>query len=260
MDATPGAVNTIVFWSKNYGPFLESGIGPSLIRMGYNLYFHFSLISGPSILEPNVPRLSERLKQLFSLCEQFGGKSVAWRFDPICFYRIGKGGIKNNLSDFPDIAEAARTSGVKRCIASFMDQYRKIDRRISYLKAKGTEVPEPAETDERKKMEVVERMARLLTERGIRLELCCEKDLCCKIREKSLVRPSACISGPLFETLFGTNPDKRRDRGQRASQGCLCTRSVDIGSYDEHPCFHNCVFCYANPVIDTEIRSRRNGK
>ena len=40
----------------------------------------------------------------------------------------------------------------------------------------------------------------------------------------------------------------RRDTGQRVQKGCGCKVSVDIGVYHQHPCYHNCLFCYANPT------------
>ena len=259
VDASPDAVHTIVFWSKNFGPFLGSGVGNRLTRMGYHLYFQFSINSESRLLEPNVPPLDQRLEQLSFLCERFGGMKVAWRFDPVCFYRVEGSHLQNNLSDFPRIADAAHAAGVNRCITSFMDQYRKISRRLSCLKKEGTTVPEPVEPDGETRKKVIERMAALLEKKGIGLELCCEKALLTELEEHSNVQPGACISGPLFETLFGGIPDKRRDRGQRAGQGCMCTRSVDIGSYRDHPCVHNCLFCYANPQIDREISEKRAG-
>ena len=39
VTATPDNVHTIVFWSKNFGPFIEGGYGQMLAAMGYNLFF-----------------------------------------------------------------------------------------------------------------------------------------------------------------------------------------------------------------------------
>ena len=41
-----------------------------------------------------------------------------------------------------------------------------------------------------------------------------------------------------------------KDSGQRRAAGCTCGVSKDIGSYNLHPCSHNCLFCYANPTCD----------
>lgn len=62
--------------------------------------------------------------------------------------------------------------------------------------------------------------------------------------------PNACINGHLYKALFGGNPEIRGDYGQRRKQGCQCTKSFDIGSYEDHPCFHNCLFCYARTGLD----------
>ena len=37
--AAPQEVHTIVFWSKNFGPFLKKRIGEQLQKRGYNLFF-----------------------------------------------------------------------------------------------------------------------------------------------------------------------------------------------------------------------------
>ncbi len=41
VPAIPDKVHTIVFWSKNFGPFIEGGHGQTLAAMGYNLFFQF---------------------------------------------------------------------------------------------------------------------------------------------------------------------------------------------------------------------------
>jgi len=85
--ATVPPVHTIVFWSKNFGPFLEGDYGGRLQALGYHLYFQFTINSENPVLEPNLPGLDQRLEQLQRLCDRFGLRSVNWRFDPICFYR-----------------------------------------------------------------------------------------------------------------------------------------------------------------------------
>jgi hypothetical protein len=103
-------------------------------------------------------------------------------------------------------------------------------------------------------------MSKLLKKNNIKLLLCSEKKVLLTLRSDGTddeitgnVSESACIDGKLFARLFKGEPDLKRDYGQRSKQGCKCTKSVDIGSYQEHPCFHNCLFCYANPLIDGKI-------
>jgi hypothetical protein len=92
VQATPDKVHTIVFWSKNYGPFLKGGYGEDLVRRGFHLFFHFTINSEDPVLEPCIPSLEERLEQSRALSREFGSEVISWRFDPICFYKDkGKG-------------------------------------------------------------------------------------------------------------------------------------------------------------------------
>ncbi len=254
IDARSDKIHTIVFWSKNYAPFLKEGIHDELKSMGYNLFFHFSINSESSMLEPSVPSLKERLKQLERLCEINDSKNIAWRFDPVCHYKTSSGVAGNNLSDFTKIAERGSELGISKCITSFADKYRKIEKRIQFLKNKGKDVPVLVDIDHARKIEIIKRMGSLLDKKGIELSLCCEKELFSDSIKKENIKESACIQGKLFSKLFNGDLEIKRDYGQRANQGCQCSKSIDIGSYDRHPCFHNCLFCYANPAIDKKIR------
>ena len=62
------------------------------------------------------------------------------------------------------------------------------------------------------------------------------------------IRQSACIDNHRLKALYGGPISLKQDRGQRVKAGCGCRESIDIGSYHLHPCFHNCLFCYANPA------------
>ena len=129
--ATAPPVHTIVFWSKNFGPFLEGGYGRRLHELGYHLYFQFTVNSRHLLLEPHLPGLDRRIEQIQRLCDQFGPAAVNWRFDPICFYRSRKTGLGSNLEDIDRIAEAAAAAGIRRCTTSFMDVYAKIAKRTA---------------------------------------------------------------------------------------------------------------------------------
>ena len=165
--------------------------------------------------------------------------------------------MENNLSDFAKIAEKVSELGMSRCITSFADRYRKIEKRVQFLKDKGMNAPRLADIGHVKKMDIIGRMASLLDKKGIELSLCSEKELFSDTTKKENITESACISGKFFAELFKGDPEIKRDYGQRAKKGCKCSQSVDIGSYELHPCFHNCLFCYANPAIDQEIKKGR---
>ncbi len=243
VQASPKQVNTIIFWSKNFGHFLHNNDGEKLQAMGYNLFFNFTINTHDRLLEPNVPSLTSRLAQLTELATRFGAQIINWRFDPICFYKRQDGKRLNNLGDFLLIAHKAAACGIKRCITSFMDNYHKIQKRVAPLKGFSFIDP-PLE----KKITTLLKMEDHLTQLEISLFTCCEKTLIAHLPDESTILPSSCVPNDFLMELYGGRLSLRKDTGQRISSGCTCRTSIDIGVYHLHPCFHNCLFCYANPV------------
>lgn len=251
VTATPDTVHSIVFWSKNYQPFLNLFAHQILADKGFNLFFNFT-VNSRSLLEPGIPDTGARLDQATFLADRFGPDKLAWRFDPICFYEQD-GKLKNNLDEFFTIAQAMASIGVTRCVISFYDKYKKVDHRLKHLAAQGGPLIEFIDPEKKKKEEIIKKLAAQLSPLNIQLFLCCEGSLAQDIPWEG-VEPNACIDGKLLKKLFGGNPETARDRGQRTKLGCNCTKSVDIGSYEEHPCFHNCLFCYAKTGADIHIK------
>ena len=251
IPASASHVHTIVFWSKNFGPFIEGGYGCLLRQKGYHLFFNFTVNSDSPFLEPNLPALDLRMNQAAALCETFGPAAVSWRFDPICFYTLPDGSTGDNLHDFPKLAEFMASIGILRCITSFMDHYPKILRRPKPY-------PEFAfiEPDMDRKTDVLKEMTDILAQTAVKLYTCCEKDVLAAMPPGSGVMASACIPNRLLVDLFGGSLSFKKDTGQRTKQGCGCMASTDIGIYSEHPCHHNCLFCYANPAADKSIKKK----
>lgn len=241
IPATADRVSTIVFWSKNFAPFIKNNHGIILKKMGYNLFFNFTLNSPDPVLEPCLPTFPERLAQLETLAESFGSRSINWRFDPLFFYK--KNGIKNDpLSHFSEIAKTASDIGVKNCITSFADIYKKVKTRCKFLNKF-----EITSLLAKEKNDLLLQMANKLSKYHINLKVCCEKELVLSLPADSEIKESACIDNHLLKKIFCDNISIAKDSGQRKGSGCLCNKSYDIGSYSLHPCFHNCVYCYANP-------------
>ncbi len=253
VPATPDAVHTIVFWSKNFRPFIGGHYGDRLLELGYHLFFNFTINSASADLEPNVPSLDERLNQMSYLAEHFGPLAINWRFDPICFYRVNQGALNDNLHDFAYIARKAAGCGIERCITSFMDHYPKIARRLP--PRSGFVFVDPPLID---KVNTLMKMESQLADLGIQLQTCCEKAVIDALNANSSITPSACIPNDLLLGLYGGNLSLKRDTGQRVKAGCGCRVSVDIGSYRQQPCYHNCLFCYANPA--SGIGGKRDGR
>lgn len=245
-------IHTIVFWSKNFGPFLEGGYGESLLQMGYHLFFNFTVNSEDALLEPNLPPLAQRLGQLKILAQRFEARRIYWRFDPICFYRIDNGPRKNNLKEFLAIADTAAACGIPRCITSFLDIYRKVERRAAAIP--GLTFIDPAIEEKR---DLLLKMGTHLKKRGMALSVCCEKDILATLPPGSEIAGASCIPNDLFLKYDGGRLSTHKDAGQRVKAGCGCRESVDIGNYRQHPCYHNCLFCYANPMSP---RAQRPGQ
>jgi len=243
VPATCKDVHSIVFWSKNFRPFINGGYGEKLIKKGYNLFFNFTINSTSPLLEPNLPSLADRLDQLEYLSGHFNPVAINWRFDPVCFYETKEVKIKDNLHDFPVIAAKAAGCGITRCITSFMDHYPKIKKRTASMP--GFSFIDP--TLEKKK-EIVLKMAETLSLKKISLQTCCEIELLSALPQACGITKSSCIPNNLLVKIFGGELSMKRDSGQRIKSGCGCKVSVDIGSYNLHPCYHNCLFCYANPA------------
>jgi len=239
---SPQHIHSIVFWSKSFGPFIAGGYGERLQKAGFHLFFNFTVNSESHRLEPHVPPLDDRLRHLERLCATYGAEAVTWRFDPVCFYETASG-RRDNLGDFERIAKVASKCGVRRCITSFRDDYQKIRKRTATL-SDFRFIDPPIE----KKARILTRMAAYLDDIGISLYTCCEKAVLDTLPPDSGIHPAACIDNRLLARLYGDDVSLKRDSGQRVKQGCGCRVSVDIGDYKQHPCYHNCLFCYANPV------------
>lgn len=240
--AQPDHVHSIVFWSKNFGPFLEGRFDQRLQRRGYRLFFNFT-INGPSPeLEPHIPPLAARIRQMSALCQRHDPALITWRFDPICFFRRnGQGRLHDNLEALEAIADALAAMGILRCVTSFVDLYRKVQNR---LPAAGLQLVDPPLALRR---ETLLRMAAVLSPRNISLGVCCEKAVLEALPAAAGIGAGDCIPGALLAARFGGDLALKNDPGQRRTRGCTCNVAADIGSYGQQPCYHNCLFCYANP-------------
>ncbi len=238
-------VHSIVFWSKNFSPFLRHRYGDTLMQRGYRLFFNFTINTPHRLLEPGVPPLKDRLDQLAALSDIVGPQCIQWRFDPICFFKDGAGQESDNLDAFEAIAQRAAELGITTCITSFVDHYRKVRRRM-LAHSDLTFVDPPMQ----RRVETVARLSRKSTQLGIALKLCCEKAVLAALPEDVEVTAASCIPGEKLFELYGLGISLAKDRGQRREAGCACNVSKDIGSYALHPCRHNCLFCYANPAMD----------
>lgn len=224
----PEDVHTVVLWSKNFRPFLAH----RLHFNDYHLFYNFTLNSCPR-LEPKLPPLQERLAQMRELIELYGIERVQWRFDPIVLWDIGR---KSNLDGFELLAEEVSRLGITRCYFSFATWYPKVGARLQRM---GFPFYHPS-LEER--CEIAGNLADIAGNHGITLFACCNDELV----GVNGINKAHCIDGGVLSLLAGESCALKKDEGQRPD--CGCTKSRDIGSYNNMPCYHACLYCYANPA------------
>ncbi|NOY68493.1 MAG: DUF1848 domain-containing protein [Deltaproteobacteria bacterium] len=242
VPATADAVHSIVFWSKDFSRFIDEKYGKALMRLGYHLYFHFTINCENKLLEPNIPPLCERIDQAKTLCRTFGPATVSWRFDPVCFYHEGQTYETDNTGCLETLAQRLSGFGILGCTTSFVDLYPKVVKKSAGISRFGFIDPPASQ-----KIKMLISMKAILDKFGIRLFTCCEKKVLAGLAEGCGISAGACIDHRILTNLYGPGLSMKKDCGQRASKGCECMVSRDIGDYTAQPCFHDCLFCYANP-------------
>jgi hypothetical protein len=236
----PMEVAWFVFWSRNYAALLRHREAFS----EYKCAFHFTITSGDPLMEPSVPTVDSALRQTEQLARHYGGERVFWRYDPIVHWRDLNGDMHTNhqLHTFERLANELGAIGVKRCIMSFAQYYAKVRLR---LKRQGI-VPVAPPDDV--KLSITTELRDVATANGISLSSCCST----LPAGVTGVDSAKCIDGRLLTQLGGEPVSVARNATR---DGCSCTKSIDIGDYQQQPCAHGCLYCYANPGGATRLHS-----
>lgn len=225
ISLAPENVDALVFWTKNPAPFISRL--RDIDAMGHVFYFLFTLTPYDRRIEPGVPGTENCMEVFRNLSRLLGRERVVWRYDPV----ILGGAMDADWHAGAFSSLAARLSGFTgRCIISFLDDYRKIRRRMRDI---ACIVPGPEQM-----IDLCRRFARTAQRSGIALFTCSEEiDL-----SPYGIMHSSCIDSGLIELIGGRRlPKTGKDRNQR--KACGCNESRDIGCYDT--CTHGCLYCYA---------------
>lgn len=225
----PEDVAAIVFWSKNYGPFLSRL--EQIEQTTRKLFFQFTITANRE-MEPGVPDYQDAIRDFLFLARHNSAGHVVWRFDPLCI--TDKISYEIQEERFSRCAEKLRTAA-SRCIISFVHPYKKV---LAHMETQGDD--RLIELSQEQKLECALRLAARASNYGIKLLACCNDYLLA-----DTVQKASCIDGrylsQLFQTPLDTRPASTREE-------CACTKSIDIGAYDTCP--HGCVYCYANSNQD----------
>jgi len=232
----PEEVNAIVFWSKDYNPFI------SILKKIEPIYKHRFLfhltINGfqnraKQLFEPNTPDFQTAIQSAIYLAEHYSKESVLWRFDPIILSTITPNSERIKAFEYL----AGKLEGVvTRCYISFVDLYGKVRRRFEKLE-QATDIrfyrPQFSE-----QVEIVRQLNKIASNHEIRLFTCCENS----IAEAAGISKGHCIDSELLKHLYPEIQFTNQFKPTRKECGCYASR--DIGRYDS--CRHHCLYCYAN--------------
>jgi hypothetical protein len=242
VDLSPAQVHTIVLWSKNFQPLLENRYGlKDLIKKYDQGYFHLTITGlGGTFLEKQAPPPEAALKQLPGLLEIAGiPERISIRFDPIVFWQES-GQLKSNLPFFPELARQMASLGLRNVRFSFAQWYKKAVARAKRADLKFYDPP----FEEKKK--IGEELVEVAAAYNLELWSCSQQE----IASLPGIKPSACIDGAKLSRLHPAREPASRVKDRRQRKDCLCTESIDIGSYTQS-CPTACLYCYANPRINS---------
>lgn len=221
---TADTVDGFVFWTKNPAPMLPQ---LSLIA-DIPYYFQFTLTPYGKEIEPFLPDKELELIPTFQhLSKTAGRQRVVWRYDPVLL--SGSYTMAYHKAKFAELA-AKLAPYTDTCIVSFLDGYRKIDKKL-----KSANVFSP---DTFQEMELLESFSKTAGTQGISLQTCCEKTSAFA----SGVMPARCIDSARIAQISGVPLPVSKDKNQRPL--CGCAESIDLGMY--HCCGNGCIYCYAN--------------
>lgn len=230
----PAVVDCVVFCSKDYAPIL-----PRLheITDRFNAYFFYTITAYGRDVEPGVPPLQESVETLRRLSAQVGKRRVVWRYDPVLLSRAYTTAVHERTFDY---LAGQLAPYVDRCVFSFVEPYRKLDRNMPDLL--------PLMEEERDYM--AELLGGIAARHGLPLQICA-----CSNHgyERYGILPAGCMQLNRMGAANGVRFRPRKHRGMRPGCGCVDTR--DIGAYNSCP--NRCRYCYANADAEGAARAYR---
>lgn len=233
----PEQLNGIVFWTKNFRPFMKHL--PALEPYRVPFVVQYTINGYPRSLENHVVDWRRSVETATELSSRFGQRCVVWRYDTIIL--SDETPIDFHLDNFQQIATGL-AGVVDEVVISFLQLYKKTERNMNEMSSQsGNRWREPSIEEKRR---LAEQLSTIARGKGIRLTICSQPELV------TVQEPSRCIDSERLAELSG-KAFSAKTQGNRP--GCECSASRDIGEYDTCP--HGCVYCYA--VRSSELAIRR---
>lgn len=222
------AVDGIVFWTKNVGPFLPRL--EEVAAMGYPFVVQHTINGYPRALEAAVIDASRSVKHVKQISATFGPRVAVWRYDTIVMSSLTPPEL--HRTNFARIA-AQLEGAVDEVVISFMHLYEKTLRNLTRAATEHAfDWREPSADEKR---ELLADLQVLAGRHGIGVSLCSQPEYLVPG-----VTEARCVDAERLESLIGERIPARL-RGNR--QKCGCFESRDIGEYNTCP--QGCVYCYA---------------
>lgn len=221
-ELDPSVVDVVEFCSKDYAPILGR---LREITGRFNTHFQYTITAYGRDIEPGVPPIGQSVETLYALEEIVGARRICWRYDPVLLTRECT--AQRHFETFDWLA--GRLAGhVDRCIFSFVEMYRKLERNMLELEAMSLEQMD----------EVARGLGEIARRHGLYLQTCAT-DLDYSAYG---IHESGCATLDIFGAANGIDFRNLKHRGMR--KHCNCFEMRDIGAYDTCP--NGCRYCYAN--------------
>ena len=191
--------------------------------------FHYTITPYGKDIEPGVPSVDGSIATLIRLSESVGARRVAWRYDPVLL--TDRYTVETHIENFESMAEMI-SSYVDRCIFSFVEMYRKLERNMPELV--------PMTDDDRNT--IAEAIGRISRKNGMTVQTCGTNGDFSRFG----IECSGCMTLDILGNANGVEFRRLKHKGMR--EGCHCIESRDIGAYDTCP--NGCRYCYANNSPD----------
>lgn len=233
VDLSPQYVEWIVFWSRNYAPFIRH----HTFFSDYNLFFHFTVLTHHPLLEKSYIPAKQAIMQVENLVNLYSADQIIWRYDPIVIWKNGQK-IETNFDEnnFKFLCRHFARFGLKRCYFSFVSTYKKFETKFKkkhpHLVLELDNIP--------RQYHILETMKLIAADFNIQLYSCCNDRFV-----NGGIFKGSCINGHLLNQLSNNSVSASKSPTRK---GCGCTHSIDIGNYSQQPCYFGCIYCYANPV------------
>lgn len=221
-ELDPAVVDCVVFCSKNYEPIL-----PRLheITDRFNTYFFYTITAYGRDMEPGVPDIIASIKTLIELERIVGRERIVWRYDPVLLSE--RYTTEAHRRTFDDMVSRLAPH-VSRCVFSFVEPYRKLDRNM----------PELLPLMEEERVYMAELLGGVAHEHGLRLQACATREDFSAYG----VERAGCVALEALGAANGVTFRRLVHRGMR--EGYACMEMRDIGAYNSCP--NGCRYCYAN--------------